>query len=72
MSQPPNYELPPTPRQLAVLVAYLEHESIEGAAAATGLKHGYARQVLSNLYHRLGVQSALGAMKVLGWVHPPS
>lgn len=51
-----------TPRQIDVLVAYLETGSIKSAAQRTGISESTARQHLSSAYRRLRVRTAVQAV----------
>ena len=63
---------PPSRRQLDVLGAYLTAGSVEEAAKTLRICPGYARQVMSRLYGRIGVRNAAQAVAFLddhapGW-----
>jgi DNA-binding NarL/FixJ family response regulator len=51
-----------TPRQLDILVGYLETGSIKAAADREGIRESTARQHLSLAYRRLGVRTAVQAV----------
>lgn len=63
--------LPPTPRQLDVIGAYVRTGSEKAAAAALGISIQTVKNDLSSLYRRLGVTKAMEALTALGWVEVP-
>jgi DNA-binding NarL/FixJ family response regulator len=52
---------PPSPRQLDVLGAYLDHGSVKEAAEALNICPSRTRTIMSALYHRIGVRNAAQA-----------
>lgn len=51
-----------TPRQVDILVGYLETGSIKAAAERAGIREATARQHLSAAYRRLRVRTAVQAV----------
>lgn len=64
-------ELPPSPAQIATLVAYVRTFSQKRAAKERGVAIQTVKNHLEELYRRLGVSSALEAVVVLGWLSVP-
>jgi DNA-directed RNA polymerase specialized sigma24 family protein len=59
-------------RQRMALRVYVETGSQKEAAAAMGVSHDTIRNLLSELYASLGVDSHLDALRMLGWVTTPT
>ena len=61
----------PTRREMEMLAEYLRGGSVKEAAQRLGVGHQAAKTRLGVVYARLGVDSAIEAAGVLGWLVVP-
>jgi DNA-binding CsgD family transcriptional regulator len=58
-------------RQYECLLLYARHGTIELAARNLGLRESTVKNYLHDAYGRLGVSSAINAIRALGWLNLP-
>jgi DNA-binding NarL/FixJ family response regulator len=61
----------PTRREAQILATWAACGSLKEAAARLGIADLTARQMMTILYRRLGVEDGISAMRVLGWLRVP-
>jgi len=62
---------PLTPREVELLAAYAELDDWQEVARRLGIALTTTKSHAAAAYAKLGVQTAVGAFRVLGWLAPP-